>query len=255
MSGLPPIRAATAGDPRRPALLLVHALGTDHRFWEEAAADLSRDHFCIMPDLRGNGLAENPPRPWTAEEHAADLATLLDGLEVGRVVAAGCAIGGMVAALLAASDPQRVAGLVMTNPGVGNAEPVKKILAARVEEVRRHGMAVLLPSAPERSFHGMPRDARFDRYVERYVAHDPEGYALSVLGYLDIDIRPALAGIRCPVLLIPGGLDVLMPPDGADTVRGLVPHAEVVRFDDVAHFVPFQAPERFAAEVRRFGGG
>ena len=34
-------------------------------------------------------------------------------------------------------------------------------------------------------------------------------------------------------------------------ISSLVPQAEVVRFEDVAHFIPFQAPERFVAELRR----
>lgn len=240
------------GERDKPALLLVHALGTDHRFWEEATAELARDYFCIIPDLQGSGRTPNPPEPMTAEEHAKDLAALLAEMRIGRAVVAGCAIGGMVAALLAAENPALAAGLVMTNPGLGNTEEVKDILRSRAAEVRAGGMEVLLPSAPERAFHGMPHDERYHRYVERYVAQDAEGYALSVLGFLEVDIQPALLKIKCPLLLIPGGNDVLMPRDGAEEIAKSVPQAQIVRFDDVAHFIPYQAPQRFAAELRRF---
>lgn len=252
MSMLPAeLSVETKGDRANPALLLVHALGTDGRFWEEAVADLSRDFFCIVPDLRASGRTPNPPRPVTAAEHAADLVAALDCLGVERAIFAGCAIGGMVAAVAAASSG-RCIGLVMTNPGVRNAEPVKDMLRERVGQVRAEGMQVLLPGAAERTFHGMPRDGRFERYLERYAAQDPEAYALSVLGFLDIDIRDDLAKLSCPLLLIPGGQDMLMPADSAEVIAGLVPQAEVVRFEDVAHFIPFQAPERFAGELRRF---
>lgn len=246
------LKVTTSGDRAKPALLLVHALGTDGRFWEEAVADLEKDYFCIVPDLRASGRTLNPPDPVTAPEHAADLAELLDDLEISRAVYLGCAVGGMVAATLAGIEPQRAAGLVMTNPGLGNADSVKAMLRARVDEVRTHGMKVLLPSAPERSFSTMRRDRRFDTYVERYSAMDPESYALTVLGFLDIDIRPVLPNIKCPVLLIPGGLDTLMPADGAEQVAALVPQAQTVPLPDVAHFVPFQAPEKFTATVRPF---
>ncbi len=240
------------GNPSAPALLLVHALGTDHRFWEEAADDLSRDFRCVMPDLQAAGRTPIPPAPIDAERHAADLAELIYDHELGRVVLAGCAIGGMVAAICAANNPDVCAGLVMTNPGLRNQESVKEMLRARTVEVREKGMAVLLPGAPEKSFHNMPRDARYERYVARYAALDPEGYASSVLGFLDIDIRPVLPRLKCPVLLIPGGHDILMPPEGAAEIAERVPQAEIVPFEDVAHFIPFQAPERFAAELRRF---
>lgn len=249
-----PLKVERHGRPDAPALLLVHALGTDGRFWDEVVADLARDFHCIVPDLRASGRTPNPPAPVTAREHAADLIGLLDELGVKRAIFAGCAIGGMVAAVAAAAAPERCVGLVMTNPGVRNADGVKDMLRARVDQVRAEGMGVLLPGAAEKSFHGMPRDARYERYVERYAAQDPEAYALSVLGFLDIDIRPILPKVKCPVLLIPGGHDILMPSDSTEVICGLVPQAEVVRFEDVAHFIPFQAPERFVAELRGFAG-
>ncbi|APH71596.1 alpha/beta fold hydrolase [Aquibium oceanicum] len=252
MSNPVELKVETHGRPDAPALLLVHALGTDGRFWDEAVADLSKDFRCIVPDLQASGRMPNPPQPVTAQKHAADLIALLDRLGIERAIFAGCAIGGMVAAVAAASAPDRCAGLVMTNPGVRNADAVKDMLRARVGEVRAKGMQVLLPAAAEKTFQGMPHDARFERYLERYAAQDPEAYALSVLGFLDIDIRPILPGIACPVLLIPGGQDVLMPADSAEVISSLVPQAEVVRFEEVAHFIPFQAPERFVAELRRF---
>jgi 3-oxoadipate enol-lactonase len=246
------LHVTTRGDRARPPILFIHALGVDHRFWEEAVERLAADYFCITPDLQAAGKTPNPPQPVTAPEHAADLAALLAELGIGRAVMVGCAIGGMVAAILAANYPRLAAGVVMTNPGVGNTDDVKEILRARVGEVRAHGMKVLLPAAPERSFHGMPRDERFDRYVERYVAQDPESYALTVLGYLDIDIRQFLPKLKCPLLLIPGGNDTLMPADGADVIKGLAPHGQIVRFEEVAHFIPYQAPDRFVETLRPF---
>ena len=248
------LHVVTRGDAAAPPLVLVHALGADHRFWDEAVDDLSRDFHCVTPDLQAAGLTPVPPSPADAERHAADLAEMVYERELGRVVLAGCALGGMVAAIFAARTPDLCAGLVMTNPGLRNQDAVKEMLRARTDEVRQHGMQVLLPGATEKSFQEMPRDARYERFVERYAAQDPEGYASSVLGFLDIDIRPCLPLLKCPVLLIPGGKDILMPPEGAAEIAERVPQAEIVPFDDVAHFIPYQAPERFAGELRRFVG-
>ncbi len=254
MSGFP-VAVALHGERSGKPLLLVHALGTDGRFWNEPVADLQRDHFCIVPDLRASGRMPNPPLPVTAEEHARDLIAILDALDIGRAIFAGCAIGGMVASLAAARAPERCAGLVMTNPGLRNADAVKDMLRARVDQVRAEGMQALLPGAAERSFQGMPRDGRYQTYVERYAAQDAEAYALSVLGFLDIDISATLPLVRCPVLLMPGGNDVLMPTGSADAISALVPQARVVPLPDVAHFIPFQAPDRFVKELRSFEAG
>lgn len=247
------LHTVARGDPEKPAVVFVHALGTDHRFWDEVIARLEGEYFCVAPDLQAaGGGTPTPSRPVAAEAHADDLLELARSLRLRRAAFVGCAIGGMVSAICAARDPDLVAGLVMTNPGVGNADAVKGMLRARVDEVRRHGMGTLLPAAAERSFHGMPKAARYELYVERYAAQDPEAYATSVLGFLDIDVRPVLPDVTCPVLLVPGGLDVLMPADGAEVVASLVTQAETIRFEDVAHFVPFQAPDRFVAVLRPF---
>ena len=246
------LHVVTRGDRANPALLLIHALGTDHRFWSEALPGLADHYFCIMPDLQAAGEQPLPPKPVELEEHCADLAELLQSLDIKKAVFIGCAIGGMIAAALAARHPELAAGVVMTNPGVRNADEVKGVLRARVDQVRAEGMASLLPAAAERSFHGMPRDRRYDLYVERYAAQSAEGYALSVLGFLDIDIRPDLPKVKCPLLLVPGGNDTLMPADGAQIVASLAPQAEIVRLEEAAHFIPFQAPERFLATIKPF---
>jgi 3-oxoadipate enol-lactonase len=240
------------GKANAPAVLFVHALGTDHRFWDETIELLADDYFCIAPDLRAAGQSPRPPHPVTAAEHAADLTDLLRELEVKRAVMIGSAIGGMIAATLAGIEVGMAAGLAMTNPGARITEVQQERLRASAEEVRRHGMAALLPAAADRVFNGMKKDARYDLYVERYRAQDAEKYALSALGFVDLDIRPLLPQVKCPVLLIPGGLDNLMAADSADVIASLAPQAQIVRFEEVAHFIPLQAPERFAATLRPF---
>jgi hypothetical protein len=41
----------THGLPRESALLLVHPMGTDHRFWEECIA-FRRDQYCCVAFAR-----------------------------------------------------------------------------------------------------------------------------------------------------------------------------------------------------------
>ena len=242
----------TFGDMSAPALLLIHPMGTDARLWEGVVDELREDFFCIAPDLQAAGQSPMPDAPVTAEGHVTDLIELAVHLKLDRFAIAGCALGGMVGAILAADHPERVTGLVMTNPGLRNLPEVKEMLRQRTVEVIDKGMDVLLPAATEKSFHNQPRDARYDTFTERYRAIDPKAYASSVLGFLDIDIEPFLARISCPVLLIPGGQDVLMPPEAAATIAKALADARIVPFEEAAHFIPYQAPARLAAEIRSF---
>ncbi len=242
----------TAGDPGRPALLLIHAMGTDGRFWNECIARWKDRYFCVAPDLMAAGRSPLPEAPMGVPEHALAIEMLRRELGVARWIAIGCAMGGAVAAGHAAREPGRVSALVMSNPGLRNAEHVKDMLRGRVELVRREGMAVLLPAAAERAFMNLPRDERYQTYLERYAEQRAEGYARSVLGFLDVDIEADMKAVRCPILALPGEHDVLMPADSADRIRQIRPDAVVETLPGAAHFGPMQAPDAFVARVDRF---
>lgn len=242
----------TSGRPDAPALLLVHPLGSDLRFWEECMALWAPRFHCIACDLRSAGLSETPDVPVGLEEHAADLERLREALGAESVVPIGCAIGGMVAATYAARHPARTRALVVTNPGLRNSQAAKAMLRERVGIVRASGMAALLPGAAERAFHELPHDERYLRYVERYRAQDPEGYARSVLGFLDADVGEIAPQVRCPTLIVAGEHDILMPAEDGPAMQRLIPQSEFILMRGVAHFLPYQSPERFAAMVTRF---
>lgn len=244
----------TYGDPACTALLLVHALGTDLRFWEDCIAQWQTKFFCIAPDLRAAGKSPRPAAPVTIPEHAADLERLRIHIGVPKVVVIGCAIGGMIAATYAARYPEATLALIMTNPGIQNSEAAKEMLRKRVEVLRTAGVSALLPEAAARPFLNMPEDDRYRRHVERFSAQDLETFARSVEGFLNADISGELSEIKCSMLVVPGEHDIMMPADSAQRIKALVPHAEVAPMTDVAHFIPFQRPDKFAPAVVEYIG-
>ena len=83
-------------------------------------------------------------------------------------------------------------------------------------------------------------------------AQDPEAYAWTLLGYADADIERELPSVTCPVLIIAGKHDVLLPSERAQAVHRAIPHSQYMLFEDAAHFLPYQAPEKFATAVHEF---
>jgi 3-oxoadipate enol-lactonase len=248
----PPLRFDAHGDPRDVALLLVHPMGTDRRFWDECVELWTGRFFCIAPDLRAAGRSPRPDVPVTIPGHAADLEQLRKHVGVGTVVAIGCALGGMVAACFAARYPSSARALVMANPGVRGTDAANDMLRERVRIARESGVAALLPAAADRAFHLQPRDDRYDRHVERFAAQDAETFARSVEGFIGADITADLPQVRCPALLVSGEHDILMPADSAERIHAAVPQAEMALMTGAAHFLPFQAPDRFAPMVADF---
>jgi pimeloyl-ACP methyl ester carboxylesterase len=242
----------THGAPRGVALLLVHALGTDRRFWEECIEAWKARFYCIAPDLRAAGNSPRPEAPVTIPGHADDLERLRQTIGVDAVVPIGCALGGMVAACYAARHASSTRALVIANPGVRSTDAANDMLRERVAIARESGVAALLPAAVDRAFLHQPRDERYRRHVERFAAQDREAFARSVEGFLDADITAELPRIKCPTLVVSGKHDVLMPADGAQRIKAVVPQAELAVMSGAAHFLPFQAPDRFARIVSDF---
>lgn len=243
------------GQGEAPALLLVHPLGADLGFWEDCLPHWTPHRPCLRMDLRGAGASPRPAAPPSVAGHVADLEALRAALGLERVVPVGCALGALVAAAYAAAHPARCAALVLANPTARSAPAARAMLEARAAAVRAGGMAAILPGAVERPFEQQPRDARYDAYLRRFAAQDAEGYALSVLGFLDADVTGDLPRLRCPVLLVPARHDLLLPPALAEEMAALLPRATLALDGEGAHFLPYQRPAAFAARVLAFLGG
>ena len=56
------LHVVTRGNRANPALLLIHALGTDHRFWDDVLPALTDSYYCITPDLQAAGSTPLPPK-------------------------------------------------------------------------------------------------------------------------------------------------------------------------------------------------
>ena len=236
------------------ALLLLHPLGADLRFWDAFVAAWDRPEPVVACDLRGVGGSPGPGRPVGFAEHVADLEDLRLRLGFDRLVPVGCAIGAMVAACYAAAHPDRAAALVLANPGVRTVPAARAVIADRVALVRDGGMRAILPGAVDRAFAAQPRDARHARYLAMFGAQSAEAYALAALAVLDADVSSELARVECPTLVVAGAHDALFPSDQAREVQALVRGSRLEIDPDAAHFVPYQNPAGFRDRVTAFLG-
>jgi 3-oxoadipate enol-lactonase len=96
-------------------VLLVHAIGCDHRMWDGLGTALSPRFRVIRMDVRG--MAEAPSRrvpiPWTSSPTTR--ATSLDSLKIDKAHWVGLSMGGMIGQAFALRHPQRLRKLVLAN--------------------------------------------------------------------------------------------------------------------------------------------
>lgn len=105
-----------------PPLLLLHGWPEFWLTWEPVMARLADRFTLIAPDLRGFGDSDKPDGPYGPDQHAQDMAGLLNALQIERAGVVGHDVGGAVMQSLARRAPQRLSGLFFFDfvyPGIG----------------------------------------------------------------------------------------------------------------------------------------
>ena len=275
------------GDPGAPPLLLIMGLGMPAAMWPEEflGALLARGYRVITFDNRdcgGSTRLAGVPRPsvpgsiarallrrrvrspYTLDDMCADTVGLLDGLGIARAHVVGVSMGGMIAQVLAARAPERVASLVSIMSSTGNpkrklafgtrralrailrAPPPPEDIAATVAHLERVFAAIGSPGFPQdpdalrRHFENVARRGLYREGTERQL--------LAILG--SGDRRELLRGITAPTYVIHGADDPLVPlAAGIDTARS-IPGARLEVIPGMGHDFP---PAVMAVVAERIG--
>src|SRR5258708_33213695 len=125
------------------AVVLAHAIGCDHRMWEELVPLISRQFRVLAFDLRGHGRSPVPKRPYSLEEMAADVAAALEHLAIAKAHWVGLSMGGMVGQAFALEHPGRLGRLVLANTTSSYGEGGSKIWDSRAKAGSEGGLAAI----------------------------------------------------------------------------------------------------------------
>ncbi len=103
---------------QEPYLLLAHGLGSNCLTWEPVAQRVHKaGHGVVTVDLRGHGLSQKPDAGYGCQNVAADVAELIQELDLKTPIFAGQSWGGNVALALGAAYPGLVSGLGFIDGG------------------------------------------------------------------------------------------------------------------------------------------
>ncbi len=244
-----------AGDPRGPALVLLHGIGGQAEIWRpqlEAFPGWRRIAW-DMPGYQGSvPLAE------------VTIATLGEALErflrqVGadRPVLVGHSIGGMIVQEFFArhSDGGSAAVLAQTSAAFGqpDGEWQRAFIAERFEPLDAGGTLASLAQEFVEGLVGDDPDPDGMALARRCMAAVPdETYRAMMRALLGFDRREALARLRVPTLLVAGSKDESAPADVMQRMATRIPGATYVCLDGVGHLVGVERPEAFNGVLAGF---
>ncbi|KMO13814.1 alpha/beta fold hydrolase [Methylobacterium platani] len=251
----------------KPPLLLLHGgPGFDHSAFKPLFSSLSDVAQVVYYDHRGNGRSEDGDRAaWTLAQWGDDVKGLCDALGLVRPVVLGMSFGGYVAQAYATRYPDHPGKLVLVSTAARVDFPaiVERFRGLGGGEVARIAETYwTAPTAERRAeyfrtcvpfYRRRPVDpARMQRVPVR------NDTALHFNGPDNeqgrMDFRPALGGVRCPVLVMAGEHDPLVPPSvGQALVAALPPdRLRFERFAECGHDLFGDAPDHAVAVLRDF---
>jgi pimeloyl-ACP methyl ester carboxylesterase len=246
-----------------PPIVLLHAGIADLRSWDALVPLLTAAGYRVIRyDTRGAGRTVSEPVPFSRVD---DLFAVMDGLGIGRAPLVGNSMGGSTAFDAAISRPDRIVAVVAVAAGLGGFDggstPLEDELFA---EMDRRDSAV--PPDPEAIADidirvwvdgpGQPAD-RVPAWIRDLVRDmDTVGYGpgheTGDVIRLDPPAAERLSELRCPVLAVAGSLDVSEVAATARHLAANAPDARAVVWDDVAHMIGMEQPDRLVASIVDF---
>ena len=236
-------------------VLLVHAIGCDHRMWDGLGTALSPRFRVIRMDVRGHGRSAVTPRPYSLDQLADDARDLLDSLKIDKAHWVGLSMGGMIGQAFALRHPQRLRKLVLANTTSTYGTQGPEMWEARAKAVGEGGMAAVKELAMQRYFTDDFRASSsdvVDRIGSGFLATDPEGYIACCNAIRDLDFSGDLHRIKAPTLVIAGEKDVGTPVAMSEVIAKAIPGARLAVIPGAAHLSAVENPEEFNRLVEDF---
>ncbi len=239
--------------------ICLHATGHGARDFEHLDAMLPAGFRVIAIDWPGQGRSGSDSRPASAGRYAELLAGIVETLKLERAVILGNSIGGAAAIEYAANNPERVAGLILADPGgLAKLNPFIKLFCAVMTHFFLAGAKGRRWFKPMfRRYYNIvlsrgPIQEHRTRIVDASYEHASVlAQAWSSFGIPDADIRALCPKLQCPVFVAWAKHDRVIPYRFCRKAIQSIPDVEVELFN-AGHAAFLEDPDAFGAHLPRF---
>ena len=242
--------------PEARNLVFLNGIMMTTRSWGNILTAFTPRFECVLHDFRGQ-LRSPHPSSFNIEQHADDLAALLDHLGIERVDVVGTSYGGEVGMIFAYTYPERVKSLTVIACASRADEHMRRRVfaamnAAMTEHDRLYDIVArdffspdFLRAHPETVAEGRARLAGFADEFFR-------GYVNLCDAFTALDITDNLRAIRCPTLVIAAERDMLKPLSCSEAIVSEIEGSRLLVVPDAGHAVVIERPDSISGSVLEF---
>ncbi|MFH2113562.1 MAG: alpha/beta fold hydrolase [Spirochaetota bacterium] len=239
-------------------VVLLNGIAMTMTHWKPVVDRLlAAGYRVLLHDMRGQLLSDKPDGPYSLEQHASDLAGLMDALGIDSAHIAGTSYGAEAALCFARDYPGRCLSLM----AIDGASECDEVLEAAVEAWKAAALSdprvfykTMIPWNYSAAYIASHRDFLTDR--EDRVASLPPDY-FAAFGrlcdaFLAIDLTKDLSRISCPSLVLVGEADILKPPTYSLIIANGILASRYQEIPDAGHAVVIEQPEAVAEALIAF---
>lgn len=230
-----------AGPPDGDLLVLLHGFGGSAHTFDPLLDDLG-DRRVILPDLPGHGRSFDVSGSRHPKAGAEAVLATLDAIGCREFHLGGFSMGGAVACLVAMAAPERVLSLTLMAPGGFGSEiaaaTLRRFAAARSEaEIRAALSDMVAPGAeaPQAEIAALAAERGNDALIAELTAI---AELITRDGKQGEIPRAALAKIACPVRILWGTADPILPVTQS---RDLPPQFRLRLVEGAGHMLVHEA--------------
>ncbi|WP_157264283.1 alpha/beta fold hydrolase [Azohydromonas aeria] len=251
-----------AGDTDAPTFLLAHGYGCDQTMWYPAA-ELMHDARCILFDWPGAGQADisayDHVRHQALPGYADDLTALMEELGIPNLIYVGHSVAASIGALAAVRTPKLFGQLAMLAPspcflnelpeyeGGFELEQLNALLRGLAE-----GQAAWSHAVAPMVMGNTDRPALAQSLEHKFCQMDPDIAVRWAKATFLTDVRPAIAKLKVPTLVLQCRDDALVPPAVGAWLQRNLRISRLVQLQASGHCPQVSEPEEVAQQLLEF---
>lgn len=246
-------------------ILCLPGLTRNSKDFAALANDFQHTHRVICPDQRGRGRSARDPDAshYHPEQYARDMQVLLNVLQIPEVVVIGTSLGGLMAILLMAFEPQRIMAAVLNDVGpvvdprgiariatyVGKTAPARNWDEAAQQTATTNGPA--FPEFETSDWHAMARDLYIQEGLIPTLDYDPAIAQGIAVGTATPNLWPLFDAVGGkPVLVIRGANSDILSAETLDEMSRRLPQLASLNIPGRGHAPTLnEAPARAAISL------